>query len=206
MTLKTILRAVLLALLTAGIGVCADKPQSAYHDGTITKNFTTAHKFYDLKGIGEEYQINNCGEFQTGQVVQYRADDTKVFIRREDGKEQKCSVESKTVSSTPPVNPYQKGTITGYESRLDTWGMSRDASKRREKVYELKGPDMLYKVGYCGAFQTGKFIPGETVEYRVEGERLYIRHDEDKEYGCKIEGSKTIEDAKPAEGAPPAKQ
>ena len=97
---------------------------------------------------------------------------------------------------------YVKGVITGYESRLDTWNMGSDSNKRREKVYELKGDDMVYKVGYCGAFQAGKFTPGQSVEYRVEGERLYILHD--KEYGCKIEGrkiegSKTRDDAKPAD-------
>lgn len=107
------------------------------------------------------------------------------------------------IAADKPQRTYQKGTITGYESRLDTWGMGGDSNKRREKVYELKGTDMIYKVGYCGAFQAGQFKPGQEVDYRVQGERLYIRHDNDKEYGCKIEGSKTLEAAKPAESAKP---
>ncbi len=97
---------------------------------------------------------------------------------------------------------YQKGTITGYESRLDTWSMSSDSNKRREKVYELEGVGFIYKIGYCGSFQAGKFAAGQAVEYRVDGDRLFIRHDDDKEYKCKIEGTKKQE-AKPAEGAKP---
>ena len=113
------------------------------------------------------------------------------------------------MAAEKPQRTYVKGVITGYESRLDTWGMGGNSNKRREKVYELKGADMIYKVGYCGAFQAGQFTPGQTVEYRVQGERLYIRHDDDKEFGCKIEGSKTVEAAKSEETkteAAPAKQ
>ena len=49
-----------------------------------------------------------------------------------------------------------------------------------------------------GAFQAGNFAPGQTVEYRVDEQRLYIRH-EDKEYRCQIEGTLKPEDAKPSQ-------
>lgn len=107
-----------------------------------------------------------------------------------------------------PTPTYQKGTITGYESRLDTWGMSSNANRRREKVYELTGTDLVYQVGYCGAFQAGKFTPGQSVEYRVDNDRMYILHDGDKEYKCKIEGTKTVAGAKadaPSTTPPPDK-
>ena len=87
---------------------------------------------------------------------------------------------------------YQKGTIAGYDTRLDTWGSNGDASKRRARVYELKGTDLVYQIDYCGAFQAGKFDAGQTVEYRVQGERLYIRRDNNEEFKCKIEGKKAV--------------
>jgi hypothetical protein len=61
----------------------------------------------------------------------------------------------------------------------------------------LKGADLVYKIDYCGRFQVGKFGIGQAVEYRVDGERLYIRRDDGKEYKCKIEGTKAAEGAKP---------
>jgi len=63
-------------------------------------------------------------------------------------------------------------------------------------VYELNGADFVYKVDYCGAFQSGKFDIGQVVEYRVDGERLYIRREDGKEYKCKIEGTKAVKGAK----------
>jgi hypothetical protein len=48
-------------------------------------------------------------------------------------------------------------------------------------------------VDYCGAFQAGKFETGQAVDYRVDGERLYIRRDDGKEYKCKIEGTSSAE-------------
>jgi hypothetical protein len=41
------------------------------------------------------------------------------------------------------------------------------------------------------------------VDYRVNGGRLYVRRDDGKEYKCKIEGQKTLQDAKTV--APSAK-
>ena len=85
----------------------------------------------------------------------------------------------------PPT--YQNGSVQGWDIRVDTNGSGNGS--RRAKVYELRGSDLVYKIDYCGTFQAGKFGIGQAVEYRVEGERLYIRHDGDKEYNCKIEGT-----------------
>lgn len=90
---------------------------------------------------------------------------------------------------------YQKGTITGYDNRLDLWAGNPN-SPRRATVYELKGADFIYKVDYCGAFQAGQFTIGQAVDYRLSGGRLYIRHDGNKEYKCKIEGTRVPEGTK----------
>jgi len=96
---------------------------------------------------------------------------------------------------TPPT--YQKGTITGWDKRTDIRsGAKGETVTRNKKVYELKGADLVYQVDYCGAFQAGKFTAGQAVDYRVDGERLYIRRDDGKEYKCKIEGTKATEGAK----------
>ena len=100
------------------------------------------------------------------------------------------------VDKTTPT--YQKGTITGWDKRTDIKGNGNETLTRNKKVYELKGTDLIYQVDYCGAFQAGKFMTGQAVDYRVDGERLYIRRDDGKEYKCKIEGTKAIEGAKPA--------
>jgi len=94
-----------------------------------------------------------------------------------------------------PAHTYQKGTITGYEQRLLN-------KNRKTRVYELKGTDHIYQVDRCGAFQAGKFEAGQSVDYRVSGDRLYILHDGDKEYGCKIEGEKAIEGTTTGESTP----
>jgi hypothetical protein len=96
---------------------------------------------------------------------------------------------------TPPT--YQKGTITGWDKRTDIRATVNGTATRNKKVYELKGADLVYEVDYCGAFQAGKFQTGQEVDYRVDGERLYIRRDDGKEYKCKIEGTKALENAKP---------
>ena len=102
-----------------------------------------------------------------------------------------------------------EGTITGWDKRTDIRsGAKGETVTRNKKVYELKGADLVYQVDYCGAFQAGKFTAGQAVDYRVDGERLYIRRDDGKEYKCKIEGTKATEGAKtdaPSTSAPPAK-
>jgi hypothetical protein len=60
----------------------------------------------------------------------------------------------------------------------------------------LKGPDLVYQIDYCGAFQAGKFTAGQQVDYRVEDKRLYIRRDDGSEYKCKVEGTKTVDEPK----------
>ena len=100
---------------------------------------------------------------------------------------------------TPPT--YQKGTVTGWDIRVDSdtsggGNLPVSTSSRRAKVYQLKGTDLVYKIDYCGAFQAGKFGIGQAVDYRVDGERLYIRRGDGKEYKCKIEGTKSAEAAK----------
>jgi len=203
-------RTIFFVLLTATI---AAGEQPAYQQGTITQSSSGSHKYYELKGpAASYYEINRCGDFQTGQAVDYRVEDTKIYIRREGGKDYKCTIEARGGTSTDnaaaaPV--YQQGTIMGYDIRRDTsifggggGGNGAPASPvqtmtRRAKVYELRGAGLVYKVDYCGAFQAGKFGVGQTVDYRVDGERLYIRRDEGKEYSCKIEGTRTAESAKP---------
>ena len=83
----------------------------------------------------------------------------------------------------------------------------RDAKARLCKS-KLTHYHFVYLVDYCGAFQAGKFELGQAVDYRVdetdqEDLRIYIRRDGGKEYKCKIEGKKVLEDAKSA--ALPAK-
>jgi len=219
-------RAALIALFLTTTAIANDTPASGYQKGTITQDFSPAHKSYDLKDGSNGYQINNCGDFQDGQVVDYRVKEDKLYIRRDDGKEYKCSIEAKlgtTVDDSAPIaRTYQKGTIGGYEVRRDTHigggggggngmpGNPVSTWTRHAKVYELHGVDLIYKVDYCGAFQAGQFAPGQVVEYRVDGDRLYIRHDNNKEYSCQLEGTikpdnaKTEDSGKTDAPAPPA--
>jgi len=98
---------------------------------------------------------------------------------------------------TPPT--YQKGTITGWEKATDIrggLGANNGTATRNKKVYALQSTDLVYRIDYCGAFQAGKFQTGQAVDFRVDGERLYIRRDDGNEYKCKIEGTKAAEGAK----------
>jgi len=204
----TILRAALFVLLMVTMTVYADTKQDAYQPGTITKNFSAAHKSYSLKGAGGEYQINNCGDFQTGQTVDFRVEDLEIFIRREGGKDYKCSVEA-TVTANVEKAPltYQKGTIMGWSTRLEIYngGSSNTLTfggKRRTRIYELKGASLIYQIDDCGSFQAGQFTTGQAVDYRVDetdknDKRIYVRHDGDKEYKCRMEGVRGVEGAKP---------
>lgn len=103
---------------------------------------------------------------------------------------------------------YLKGTITGWQNGTDLWGAGffgdyGQGVPREKTVFELKGTDWIYLVDYCGAFQAGQFGIGQSVDYRLDSDRLYIRRENGKEYKCKIDGQKTLPDAKAA--APPAK-
>ncbi len=94
---------------------------------------------------------------------------------------------------------YQKGTITGWDTRIDIRNAGNGQRvRRRTRVYELKTADLVYEIDDCGAFQAGQFTAGQAVDYRVDtaDKRIYILHDNGKEYKCKMEGAKTAEDDK----------
>lgn len=188
--------------LTAGV-VTADNP--AYQKGNLTATNASGHKSYNLKAGLKIYQISNCGDFQDGQEVDFAVKDDKVYISHQGAKDYKCSIESTTESRDPNAPPtpseaaapvYMKGKVLGFSIRRDihvSGGANGvGSSARKAKVYELQGPDLIYQVDYCGAFQAGQFQPGQEVEFRVSaGEgRLYIRHDGTKEYGCQLEGTR----------------
>jgi hypothetical protein len=184
------------------IAIAADTTSSAYQKGTITEEFSAKHKSYDLKTGANGYQINNCGDFQNGQVVDYRVNGNKVYILREGGGEYKCAIEARYMPSdtvsAPPT--FQKGTIEGYEIRYLT-SEGGLGGVRKVKAYDLRGPDSMYEIAFCGSFEAGQFTAGQIVEYRVDGDRLSIRHDNNKEWSCQIVGTVKTEDAKPAEEA-----
>jgi hypothetical protein len=206
-----------LVVVLSGVALADKSP--VYQKGTLTKNGST--KTYHLTGPDKSYDISNCADFQDGQVVDYRAQEETVFISREGGKEYKCAIKAtfftaaESAATQPPPRQYLKGTIEGFETRRDyhigggggggngTPANPVSSWTRKAKVYELRGADLIYKVDYCGAFQAGKFAPGQTVEYRVERDRLYILHDQDKEYSCQIEGTRLPENAQPSPDAKP---
>ncbi len=211
-TARAALFVLLATLLIATIAAAQNPP--GYKQGTITKS-EGPHKPCDLKGAEALYHIKDCGDLQAGQGVDYRVDDFMISIRREGGKDYKCKVGS-VDSFAPPAPPkptYQQGMIMGYDIRRDTkvsgYGggptggpVSVGSTTRNAKVYQLKAGNLLYKMDYCGAFQAGQFQVGQTVDFRVDDDRLYVRHDGDKEFNCKLEGVSAIEDPKP--GAAPA--
>jgi hypothetical protein len=97
-------------LLLSTLASSTDKQPPTYQTGTIT-GWSTQHfsrpvtvggnvyaapghkKFYELKGVGMIYQLDDCGSFTAGQAVDYRVEGKKVYIRKENGKEHKCSIE-----------------------------------------------------------------------------------------------------------------
>jgi hypothetical protein len=199
-----IFRTTLFVLLIAATAAGVDKTPPAYQQGTIT-NSSGADKFYDLKGPVTSYRIANCGDFKTGAAVDFRVKDEKIYISRDGGKEDKCSIKQKWLTNpgiAAATPKYQPGTITGWSTRLETISGSSTGlvmnSKRRTKIYELKGADMVYQIANCGSFQAGQFTPGQAVEYRVDvtEKRIYIRRDNDKEYSCIMEGVRTTDAAK----------
>ena len=207
-----VLTVCLAILLSAGV-VAADN--LAYQKGTLTVATASGHKSYNLKASVKIYQIGNCGDFQDGQEVQFLVKEDKIYITHQGAKDYKCSIESTTGSTDPNSLPtpndtsapsYMKGTILGFSIRRDIHVSGGNggigSSARKAKVYELQGPDLVYQVDYCGAFQAGQFAPGQVVEFRVDtgGGRLYIRHDINKEYSCQLEGTRKP-DAQPAPAA-----
>jgi len=214
MSVFKVSRVAFFVLLLTTLSIVAS-PQETYQKGTIRKG-DPAGQSCDLINGNKGYQIGNCGEFHGGQPVDYRVKDKKAYIRHEGGQESKCPITAELSGILDPAAPttqplkYQKGTIEGFETRRDTsifggggGGNGTPSSPvnsrtRIAKVYRLRGPDMIYKVDYCGAFQAGQFTPGQEVEYHAAGNRLYIRHDNDKEYSCQIEGTERPENARVA--------
>jgi len=204
----------LATLLSAGV-VAADIP--GYQKGTLTIDTASRHKSYNLKAGAKSYQINNCGDFQNGQEVEFLLREDKIYIAHEGAKDYKCSIEATMEFHDPnspnemPAPTYMKGTILGYSIRRDIHvsggggnpgggGFPIGSNTRKAKVYELQGSDLIYQVDYCGAFQAGQFTPGQVVEFRVDSGdgRLYIRHDGTKEYSCQLEGTRKPDAPAPA--------
>ncbi|MGA9039445.1 MAG: hypothetical protein WB421_02820 [Terriglobales bacterium] len=69
------------------------------------------------------------------------------------------------------VPDYQKGTIVAKISAGNP-------------AYELRGPGIHVQISNCGDFQAE-----QAVDYRVEGEKIYIRRENGKEYKCGIEAT-----------------
>jgi hypothetical protein len=111
-------------------------------------------------------------------------------------------------ASNKTPHTYQKGTISGWENRIALWGEGffgeyGEGVPHEVTVFDLKGADTVYMIDSCGAFQAGQFGVGQAVDYRLDGDRLYIRRDNGKEYKCKIDGQKTLD--VPKNDAAPAK-
>ena len=197
---RTIGSTALFIFLMTSTVAAADKTPPTYQKGTIL-NVYSNHASCELEGVGIHKLIGNCGDFQSGQPVDYRVSGDKVYIRRDGGKEYKCSIQATIESNAADKITYQQGTIKGWEKGTDfiSWVGPRGETIPRDKtVYELTGPRTLYLIDYCGSFQAGKFSLGQTVNYRVDetdkdNRRLYISHDNGKEYNCKIEGQKMLE-------------
>jgi hypothetical protein len=109
-----------LFVLISTVAVGADKPPHTYQPGIITgwdtQHYARAYsiggrvssapghkKFYELKGVGMTYELDDCGSFTAGQAVDYRVEGKKVYIRKENGKEHKCSIEG--VKADAPTAP-----------------------------------------------------------------------------------------------------
>jgi hypothetical protein len=189
--------ALFIFLLMATMAAGADKAPPPYQKGTIL-NISKNHASCELEGAGIRKLISNCGDFQSGQPVDYRVKGDQVYIRRESGKEYKCSIQGTIETNVADKTTYQQGTIKGWEKGTDLHSVDAQGDKT---VYELKGADMVYMIYYCGAFQAEKFSLGQTVNYRVDAtdkhdRRLYISRDNGGEYKCKIEGQRMLEHGK----------
>jgi len=192
----------LVLLFFLSVSMFAESPR--YQKGSVVAEVGGLAQF-EIHAGDFRLGIARCGKLQSGQELEFRIDGDKVYIRRDSGKEFKCDIVTRTGNSAafePPPPSYLKGIILGYGVRRDTHyssGANGSVSSwnRKAKVYELKGPELVYRVDYCGAFQAGQFSPGQVVDFRVaekEG-RLYIRHDMTKEYSCQLEGTRLPDNA-----------
>lgn len=97
--------AVLSILLS--VAVFADTG-STYQKGTLTKE-TVEVRSYELKGTNNTVWVKPCGDFQSGQAIEFRIVDDKAYIRRDNGGEYKCSITMRQVPSETGASPiYQK--------------------------------------------------------------------------------------------------
>jgi len=88
-------------------------------------------------------------------------------------------------ASDKPAPSYQSGVITAWSNEPYA---RRFGHVLRKKEYELKGTGVTYEINDCGTFTAG-----QTIDYRVDGKKIYIRQekDKDKENKCTIDGVKT---------------
>jgi len=184
----------LLGLTT--IAFCSGNSVVTYQKGTISINPSDADKSCKVQFQGGAYLIGKCGAFKDGQTVEYREAQDTLYLRADGAKESKHKIEAKERQSDPEkAIVWLRGTVQGYNIRRPVRNNNSNNSSLnitlgggKIKVYELHGAEAKYLIDLCGSFQAGKFSPGQEVDYRVDGERLYIRHDGDKEYSCQIEG------------------
>jgi hypothetical protein len=168
--------------------LCAKIPaigQSApgYRKGTIQSAGSHTLK---VSGNGLEVWIGRCGDLQPGESVEFSVDHGKAYIQGSHGTQHTCAISRMETIPSGAASLYQPGEILGYMIRRDTV----ESTTRWAKVYELRGSKFMYLIDYCGAFQAGKFLPGEHVQFRVapEEDRLYVRHGTEKSWSCRLEG------------------
>ena len=97
----------------------------------------------------------------------------------------------------PPVRTYKSGVIIGWSQTSAASSTTpvrgayggvrpRLTTTYGRKVYELQGVGMTYTLNNCGKFQ-----PKQAVQYRTNGDWLYIsKNNKGNEYKCMIMGAK----------------
>ncbi|HUY81748.1 MAG TPA: hypothetical protein VMU92_08500 [Acidobacteriaceae bacterium] len=197
-----------LLLILVVVVMCAGIPAigqivPGYQKGTIHPE---GKHTYKLSGHGLQVWFDGCVDFKTAQAVEYRMTEEKVYLRDGDGNAYACSIARMDISSSAaaPANGtgtndlvrkvYKTGEILGYKVRreLDVSGVGHSvlSGTTYTKVYELRGPKLMYWMDSCGSFRTHEFLPGQTVHFRVDIDNnlLYVRHDKDDEYTCRLDG------------------
>jgi hypothetical protein len=172
-----------LALLGTVLTPCVAQAPHNYEKGAITETVDGKSKGYDLKAPNGVYQISHCGDLHSGQSVDFRVDDGNVYIRRDDGKEYRCSIKATIGTTNGTPHAYQHGTIAGWGNVYRYyWTDPRPSIPSRERYFTLKGPDAAYHILNCGSF-----VIGQIVDYRVDGEKAYIDLKNGQESQCEID-------------------